>query len=197
MLIVRCYCCCCLPYFMDVFKDVIHVCPKCNTQIAIYNRFNFFKTRASQTPNQKTPADLSQTSNQQSVSNAPTANPNLHEDFTKQITNQISPISLSTNQQQIITTKTVHQQLSTSKPKGNFHQPLSRQSSSHNKSQKSPKGSPKLTTKPSSLTTSTSSMVKTTYTASSTKLDTNNASPRFNYRHSHSASWHHFQYDQR
>ncbi|XP_057300632.1 cell death-inducing p53-target protein 1-like [Hydractinia symbiolongicarpus] len=39
------YCCFCLPYFLDVFKDVIHSCPKCNRQISIYNRFRlgFFK----------------------------------------------------------------------------------------------------------------------------------------------------------
>jgi len=27
---------------LDAFKDVIHSCPKCSTQIAIYNRFQFF-----------------------------------------------------------------------------------------------------------------------------------------------------------
>lgn len=37
------YCCYWLTHVLDVFKDVIHTCPKCNKQIAIYNRFFLFK----------------------------------------------------------------------------------------------------------------------------------------------------------
>ncbi|XP_065640097.1 uncharacterized protein LOC100198837 [Hydra vulgaris] len=35
----RWLCCWCLPLLLNVFKDVIHTCSKCNKQIAIYNRF--------------------------------------------------------------------------------------------------------------------------------------------------------------